>query len=174
MARIMKPAVASAIHGLIALLILGDPASAFDMRDCKLDAITFVDPWSNATFKPDRVGVDVYYSCGSTEELVENPDNPETCRGPYGDLFLQGTFNENGRTSQLLAVYSYHKNTAPCCGWSVFASGENTTLENRVTWLASGSAPRLGDWPFGSIANSWGTQGALDGVVALICEPDAS
>ncbi len=170
----VKSAFASSIHGLLVLTIFCGQASAFDMRECRLGAITFVDPWNHATFKPDRVGVDVYYFCGSNEELVENPDRLENCRGPYGDIFLQGTFHENGQTSQFLAVYSYHKGASPCCGWSVFASGENTELEKRATWLASGSAPRLGEWPFASIANSWGSKGDLDGVVALICDPEPS
>jgi hypothetical protein len=170
----LKSIFASSVRGLITLLFLGGQASAFDMRECRLDAVTFVDPWSNTTFKSDRVGLDIYYSCGSIEESVKNPDSIENCRGPYGDVFLQGTFYENGRASQFLAVYSYHKGTAPCCGWSVFASGENTEWESRATWLPSGSAPRLGEWPFASIANSWGTQGSLDGVVALICDPDVS
>ena len=88
-------------------------------------------------------------------------------------LFLQGTFKENGRASQFLAVYSYHKGAAPCCGWSVFASNENSEVKSQATWLSSGTAPNLGEWPFASIANSWGTQDELDGVVALICEPGA-
>lgn len=174
MTQNLKSAFAYSIHGLITLVFFSGQASAFDMRECRLDSITFVDPWSNATFKPDRVGLDVHYSCGSNEESVRSPDSLENCRGPYGDVFLQGTFHENGQASQFLAVYSYHKGTAPCCGWSVFASGENIELENRATWLSSGSAPRLGEWPFASIANTWGSQGSLDGLVALICDPDAN
>lgn len=174
MARTKTVAFASCIAGLSIVFSLVGQASAFDMRECRLDAITFVDPWSLATFKPDRVGLDINYSCGSNEESVRNPDGLKNCRGPYGDVFLQGTFHENGRASQFLAVYSYHKGTAPCCGWSVFASGENIELENRATWLSSGGAPRLGEWPFASIVNSWGTQGSLDGVVALICVPDSN
>ena len=57
------------------------------MRDCRLDEITFINPWRLVTFKLDRVGLDVYYACGSTEELVETPAGSETCRGPVGDLF---------------------------------------------------------------------------------------
>ena len=158
---------------LIAALAAGD-ASAYDLGTCPMDALKFVHPESKAQFRPDRVGTDLYFACGVEEEITKEPANPADCLGPYGDIMLEGTFNGNGHEDRLIAVYSLHKGTVPCCGWSVFGADENAKLEERTDWLRLGAAPKLSEWPFASIYNDWGSRDDLNGVVAQICDPGVS
>lgn len=143
-------------------------ALAFDMQTCRLDAVTFVDPWDRREFPVERVGTDFYYACGDEETISHDPADASRCRGPYGDIMLEGSLLQGDRELRFVAVYSVYKSTAPCCGWSVYAAG-SPDIEKRVTWLPKGTAPPLGDWPFASIYNSWGDKGELDGFVAMIC-----
>lgn len=157
--------------GLALASLLAGQAAAYDMRSCPLDALTFVNPWSEAEFQPNRVGVKLYYACGPEEKIVTSPTDTADCTGPFGELMLEGIFADNGQETRLLAMYTVYKGTSPCCGWSVFAPGEEPEIEARAVWLDQGAAPRLGEWPFASIENDWGTRDDMDGVVALICDP---
>lgn len=151
-------------------MVCAAKAAAYDMRDCPLDALTFVDPWSHSYFRPELVGVNLYFFCDGDRRIVRSQTNPGGCSGPYGDVMPKGFFVDAGNTSSLLAVYSYYRGASPCCGWSVFSAGEKPDIEGMTDWLPSGAAPRLSEWPFASIVNTWGTRNDMDGVVALICE----
>ncbi|WP_157971164.1 hypothetical protein [Pseudogemmobacter bohemicus] len=155
--------------------LLAGQAAAFDMRDCPLDRVIFVDAWSKTRFAPERIGLDVYYACGPQEALQDDsPGVRSDCYGPYGNIILQGSYPENGDEGHFTAVYSLLKGTSPCCGWSVYPTAEAGEIEAATTWLNPGEAPKLGDWPFGGITNAWGSSEALDGLVALICRPEIS
>lgn len=159
-----------AVMGALTGLAFG-PASAFDLQSCPLDALTFVDTWTREEFPVARVGTDFYYACGEDEVISHDPAAADTCRGPYGDLMLEGSVITADREQHYVAVYSVHKGNAPCCGWTVYAAGR-PDIERRVTWLPKGSSPVLGDWPFASIHNSWGDRSELNGFAALKCTID--
>jgi hypothetical protein len=152
----------------LALVFLHGPAAGFDMQSCPMDKLTFVDPWTRTEFPVARVGTDFYYACGDDNEISHDDADATNCRGPYGDIMLEGSVLKGEQEKRLVAVYSIHLNTAPCCGWAVYDAGR-PDLEKRVAWLEKGNSPSLREWPFASIHNSWGDKSDLDGFAALKC-----
>lgn len=145
-------------------------AVAFDMRECGIDALTFVHPWSKGEFHSLRVGLDVYYLCGPEAAQTDVPSDPSVCRGPYGNLVLEGRLEENGSAEEFTAIYSFLESASPCCGWSVYGVAEAPEISFDTIWLAKGTAPLLREWPIGAISNAWGTRNDLDDMVPLICD----
>lgn len=158
-ARALWPAIAILAAGATEL-------RAFDMRECQVDALTFVNSWSSETFEVERVGTSFYYLCGEAQAITRDPADPSLCRGPYGSLLLDGQHNSGKRYT---AIYELHSSGAPCCGWSIFPEDAHREMPEKVTWLKPRTAPRLRDWPIDAIHNDWGPQTALDGMTALVC-----
>jgi hypothetical protein len=148
---------------------------AADLRDCRLDALGFVDPWGgDDRFFVERVGAFQVWLCFDAKgemTQVEQPKEGADCQGPYGDLVLEGRYE--GWSDELLpgmtAIWSVQP-AAPCCGWEVFPSAAAPAERlARVTWYAPGAAPVLGTIPTASITQEYGEQHLVNPLVALIC-----
>ena len=149
--------------------------SAADMRDCRLDALTFVDPWGgDDRFTVTRVGTARAYLCfddnGAMVETAK-PKEGADCQGPYGDLVLEGRYE--GWSDELLlgmtAIW-YEKPAAPCCGWDVFPTTEAPTERlAKVTWFTKGSVPVLGTFPTAAIEVENGETILINPLIALVC-----
>jgi hypothetical protein len=140
--------VTARLAGLLVGVLAATSASAasLDIRDCPLDTLVFVDPWANSTFEVDRVGRSETWSC---PDGVKPPDM--TCRGPFGDTVLQGTYAEYGGAEQvpMTAVYSVIA-AVPCCGWNVAEGRTGDQVEN-FRWLDATEMPVLRSVPWLSI-----------------------
>ena len=76
---------------LILHLLIAGPVSAFDMRDCPLDRLTFIDSWAKGQFEVVRSGSRPYFICGDARERVDGtPPNADDCVGPFGLTVLDG------------------------------------------------------------------------------------
>jgi len=140
-------------------------AASADMRTCRLDALSFVDPWTGSRFDVERVGESRYFVCESG--LVESSEieSPPNCQGPYGSLFLEGQYDDGVHA----VAHWYVIPAAPCCGWEVTAPGEINSTGGDVHWYAPGSAPLLGNRGFASIETTVGSMAVSNPLIALIC-----
>jgi hypothetical protein len=122
-------------------LTLAGPASAgiIDMRDCRLDTVTFIDPVAGGAFTVRRVGRNS--SC--TRKAV--------CDGRLGDLVLAGRLSEPGEAPLIVYAIWHTEPAAPCCGWRVLAEKEGRKLAARAGFHWLDRAPRLGETGFASI-----------------------
>jgi hypothetical protein len=148
---------------------------AADMRDCRLDALTFVDPWGgDDRFVVTRVGTVRAYLCFDENGAMVDTDVPRVgadCQGPYGDLVLEGRYE--GWSDELLPGMTaiWHESpAAPCCGWDVYPTSEAPAdrLE-KVTWFAADSAPVLGTIPTATIEVESGEPILVNPLIALVC-----
>lgn len=136
--------------GSAAVLLMASMADAagqrIDLRDCPLDTVVFVDPWAGGTFKVKRVGTDYSYLC---EDETKPPD--DTCRGPYGDLVLEGEYSdsEDAPGQTLYARYNVIP-AVPCCDWNVHKP-EEMQFGVGFKWLAGKDVPLLKQQPWLSI-----------------------
>lgn len=121
-----------------------------DMRDCKLDALTFFDSWvDGAQFKVERVGETRVYWCVDSDGIgtkTKNPTENANCRGPFGDLLLEGTFD--GSPNEMTVIWSVIDGV-PCCGWNAYSTNQihnhiSSDLLSDVEWFPKGTAPTLG------------------------------
>lgn len=119
---------------------------AIDLRDCPLDTTVFVDPWAGQTFRVKRVGTDYSYMC---PDGLEPPD--EMCRGPFGDLVLEGerSDSEDSPGETMYAVYTIIAGV-PCCDWYVHKPDE-MKFGSGFKWLEAKDVPLLRDQPWLSI-----------------------
>lgn len=151
-------------------------AQAGDMRDCRLDALSFVDPWGDGgTFTVERVGDARAFLCyEATGDIVRmhNPAEGEDCLGRYGDLIFEGSFV--GWADELLpgmtAIWS-ESPAAPCCGWEVFPSAEVPPERLAdVIWFDEANAPVLGTIPTAMIEVTTDDTPFVNPLIALICD----
>jgi hypothetical protein len=132
------------------LAVIASPAASatIDIRDCPLDTLVFVDPWvGESTFTVARVGANREWQC---KEGVTPPD--DSCRGPYGDLVLEGTYRqyESSEPQTMSAVWSVIDGV-PCCDWNVEEGTASAAAASGFTWFGKDDAPRLKDMPWLSI-----------------------
>jgi len=151
---------------MLAVLALGGSASSatIDIRDCPLDTLVFVDPWvAGSYFAVSRVGANQSWLC---EEGVQPPD--ESCRGPYGDLVLEGSYRqyESSQPETMSAVWSVIDGV-PCCDWNV----EKGTVDGAdgFKWFGKEDAPLLEDMPWLTIESDHGEDFG-NPLVAATCE----
>lgn len=148
----------------------------FDMRQCPLDTITFVDPWAGGDFAVTEVGTNYSYLCRSGWQ----PHAPagEECSGPYGELILKGTLRQYaGSESQTaFAVWNVIKG-APCCWWEAFPADAEQSLSSgeNFEWLEKGNMPTLGEFGFASIDGDSTSNEAFSSLfgnpmMAMLCE----
>jgi hypothetical protein len=122
-----------------------------DMRDCRLDTVTFIDPVAGGTFAVARVGRNVNYLCkGGVRTDAEADD---ICAGPFGDLVLAGRLGEPGETPRNVFAVWHMEKAAPCCGWRILEerAGRKFAALPGFRWLDGVRAPRLGQVGFASI-----------------------
>ena len=137
-----------------AALVVGTiPSAGFgaDIRDCRLDALTFFNFDENSyvveQFKVEKVGETWSYWCDASEGISVKTDNPienAYCRGPFGDLLLEGNFD--GTPNKMTVIWSVIP-ALPCCGWSAYPTSQihmSTGLLSDVEWFPKGTAPTLG------------------------------
>lgn len=127
-------------------LALAVPAMAgtVDMRDCRLDTVTFIDAVIGGAFTVERVGRNVNYLCKDGARTEIGAD--DICAGPFGDLVLAGKLSEPGETPRsIFAVWRMEK-AAPCCGWRILEeqAGSKLAALRGFRWLDGARAPRLG------------------------------
>ncbi|MCP5037973.1 MAG: hypothetical protein GY945_10280 [Rhodobacteraceae bacterium] len=148
-----------------------------DMRDCRLDALSFVDPWGGAVFQVERVGEAMDYYCGEGQgELVvtKDPTEASACRGPYGDLMLEGSYkgSPDDDARKVTAIWSVIWGS-PCCGWEAY---ETTRVPAqrlaKINWYPKGTAPPLGTQPYASIDEVYGENPFFNPLIALACAHD--
>lgn len=125
-------------------------ARSFDMRTCPLDAVTFTDPWAGESFEVAKVGTNYQYDCPSG--MKPSPPANEECRGPYGDLILEGTYTRDTEKQTAYAIYTTIPGV-PCCGWSTTNKKEDLVraTQKNFHWFSSKDMPQLGKYPFASI-----------------------
>jgi hypothetical protein len=123
-----------------------------------------------------RVGTSYTYSCESG--YVEQPIPGEECRGPFGDMVLEGRLRkyEDEPTQTVFAIWTVIDG-APCCGWSARdeASGQSLTQQQNFTWLGEENILTLRDLRFADIYfREYGEGQSLLGnpKVAMKCELD--
>lgn len=155
--RKYRAPVASAKKVIAALLLTSLSsttvlAETFNMANCRVSAVTFVDPWAKTTFEVEKVGTNYYYDCHDGK-LVDEQKADGSCR-QFGNLVLQGKEREQDSDvgQDMLAIY-YVEPAAPCCGWQVLKPGSNDAKEAlaEVTWLKPEEAPALHENGFASI-----------------------
>jgi hypothetical protein len=172
----MRKSIISAVLVLPLISASAGAGEVIDVRDCPLDTVTFIDPWAEGEFAVTRVGTSYEYSCESG--YAEQPIAGEECRGPFGDLVLEGRLREyEGSPAQMaFAIWTVIEGS-PCCGWSVMdeASGQSLTQQQNFTWLDDDSIPILRDLRFADISFRDYAEGqSLFGnpKVAMKCELD--
>jgi len=84
--------LSSVVIAFGALTHASQAGQVINMRQCPLDALTFVDPVAGAEFTVTRVGTNSHYLCDSGPTDI--PPADEQCSGPFGDLVLQGNDSE--------------------------------------------------------------------------------
>jgi hypothetical protein len=128
-------------------------ARTVDIRECPLDTITFVDPWAGGTFEVRKVGADYHYACSSGIKL--SPSATEDCKGPLGDLIVEGEYRPYGDDTERQTVFAIYTtiNGSPCCGWSSVSGTEASVLSGRKNfkWFSAKNMPTLGHERFASI-----------------------
>jgi hypothetical protein len=117
-----------------------------DLRDCPLDTVVFIDPWAGQIFKVKRVGTDYSYIC---EDGFKPPS--EMCRGPFGDLVLEGerSYSEDSPGETMYATWSVIAGV-PCCDWYVHKP-EEMKFVGGFKWLEPKDVPLLREQPWLSI-----------------------
>ncbi|KUF10915.1 hypothetical protein [Pseudoponticoccus marisrubri] len=155
---------------ILCLLLLPVCGQAADLRECRLDALSFVDPWGGARFDVRRVGTYAFLLCPEGVRPDQPGPVPSECRGRFGSIVLDGQLKDrdDGPGERLLAEY-YTMPAAPCCGWELFRPGDKPALEADLTWYAPGSAPVLGTQPFASIESGDYTEISVNPLHALVC-----
>jgi hypothetical protein len=147
----MRRGSASAALAALGLVLsgFGDTVAAaqFDIRDCPLDKVTFVDPWTGSTFAVKQVGANQEWLCPDRE----NPPSA-LCSGPFGDLVLEGEYRHTTLSDPVMmsAVWTVVK-AVPCCGWSVEEGRSKASGAERFRWMAGADVPTLRDMKFLSI-----------------------
>ncbi len=153
--------------GLTALCVASCASAAtIDIRDCPLDTLVFVDPWvAGSEFTVTRVGANREWQC---EAGVTPPD--DSCRGPYGDLVLEGMFKQYGssKPEAMSAVWSVIDGV-PCCGWNVEKGTASASTADGFTWFGKADAPLLKDMPWLTIESDYGEDFG-NPLVAATCE----
>ncbi len=138
---------------------------AWDIRDCPIGDVTFVDPWAGYEFHVNSVGGSYRYQCDEAG-WVDNDIETDLCRR-FGFTALVGEkIDTDGIKSlgRFVAVY-YIAPAAPCCGWEV----KTETLFNessdsrKVEWFTARTMPKLSSFPFASI------EGMGNDLLALKC-----
>lgn len=123
-----------------------------DIRDCPLDTMVFLDPWAEQVFKVKRVGTDYSFSC---EDETKPPD--DSCRGPYGDLVLEGEWSDwKGPPGETMYATYRVIDGVPCCDWHVTKQQE-TKFGPGFKWLEPKDVPLLKTQPFLSIESGYDT-----------------
>lgn len=119
---------------------------SIDIRDCPLDTIVFADPWAGQTFKVTRVGTAYSYMCA---DGFQPPS--EMCRGPLGDLVLEGELSDSAeaKSETMFATYTVIAGV-PCCDWSV-SKPEEMKFADGFKWLEPKDVPLLREQPWLSI-----------------------
>lgn len=136
---------------IVCFCSFGAQAKTIDIRDCSLEGLTFVDPWAGGSFTVRKVGTAYAYNC---PEGVVVPN--DECRGPYGDLVLEGDYRENSNDGPVTksAIWSVIP-AVPCCGWNVL-QGAYLPSEKGFAWLTGSAVPKLADMSFLSIESESG------------------
>lgn len=117
-------------------------AGGYDMRNCALDNLTFIDPGSGGSFEVQRVGASYVYQCG--DEFVDEPIAGELCRR-LGETVLGGVLDAYGAIDssppeKAYAVF-YVDAANPCCGWRL--ESERTLDKGQYVWLHGEDVPTL-------------------------------
>ena len=143
----------SLINIILAALAVGStiPSVGFgaDMRDCKLDALTFFDPWvGRGQFTVERVGETLSFWCVDGDGIgakTKKPTDAANCRGPFGDLLLEGSFDRS--PNEMTVIWSVIAGV-PCCGWEAYPTSQVPARHlSDVEWFPKGTAPALGSLP---------------------------
>ena len=135
---------------LLLALLLAPSASAWDIRDCPLSSLTFVDPWGGARFEVAQAAQSVFYLCDGMREVVAT-EQPEGCAGPYGEVLLAGRLTDpvHGKR-QLIARYTQFP-AALCCLWNYQPQAGTVPYTAEAAWYSHGQGPTLRQWPFAAI-----------------------
>jgi hypothetical protein len=141
-------------------------AASFDIRDCRLDLVTFVEPWAGASFAVKRVGTRHTWLCpeGKTAE-------GGGCDGPFGDLVLEGVFTpSNGTPPRTMTATRTVLKALPCCSWSVEEGPSSLVGKAGFKWLERVDVPALRT--LSSLSIEAGDYGSDFGVAvhAAICD----
>ena len=160
---------------LILFFLFAGPVSAFDMRDCPLDRLTFIDSWAKGQFEVVRSGSRPYFICGDARERVDGtPPNADDCIGPFGLTVLDGVLKDASGKQGAWAIFYADYQTAPCCGW-VFESVEgNKNLPAGVIWHGPGTSPTLGSFAFDTIDDMLGDLEGKNSMAPMVCREDIS
>ncbi|MCB1390800.1 MAG: hypothetical protein KDK12_16925 [Rhodobacteraceae bacterium] len=141
-----------------------EPLWAADMRDCRLDALSFIDPWGGERFDVERVGERRQFWCDDHWVPYEQGDR-QRCSGPFGELLLSGRF-DHGEVAVM--VYSVSA-SAPCCVWDLYSPEEAQQRFPDIPWYPPGEAPLLRSRGFASIESQWGSIPGHNPLIALAC-----
>lgn len=125
------------LAALLLSVTFAAPATAFDMRDCPLDRVTFLEPWSGTAFTVKTVAQDRFWICGAMR--VPDAEGRGECSGPFGNIALGGTVGPasgEGRMVPVTFVWQVIKG-APCCGWHAYLPDDSGLTD----LLSSAAAP---------------------------------
>lgn len=144
---VRRVGVLGAFVGISAILGSVANGAAFDLRECPLDKLTFVDPWVGDSFKVDRVGIDYTYRCG--DEYVDEPIEGQACV-QFGRTALEGDLRDADGVEKYHMLSIWYVETAnPCCGWvQEWLTPESVAAYD---WVEGADVPLLGQMPFASI-----------------------
>lgn len=172
MRRTRFPRILAIVLGMTAPLT----SQAGDMRDCRLDALSFVDAWGGGgTFTVDRVGDARAFLCSDAKGdfvKTQTPAEGADCLGRFGDVILEGRFVGWADELQpgMTAIWS-EAPAAPCCGWEVYPTAQVPPDRLAgVSWFAKGSAPTLGTIPTAMIEVTTDDTPLVNPLIALICD----
>ena len=98
--------------GLLVALA-ASPATAFDLRDCPVDRVTFLDYWAGTTFEVSEQLSGLQNHCLRDGEMVIEAEDGIDCRR-LGEVSLAGVMDGQ----EVVATYTVEWG-APCCGWRV-------------------------------------------------------
>lgn len=171
------PRISALILSLPIAVTLAGPAVAADMRDCPMDALTFIDPWFEERFEVNAVGADERLMCDGEFIPAAAAANPDSCDGPFGYTFLFGHFSSAAPFAAdtpddpkaALAVWSVLP-AAPCCDWELFPVNAFPADHWQGAVLSTpGNAPTLRSIGTATIESAYGQLADIAPLVALDC-----
>lgn len=146
--------IISFLFSLTVFLIPSISLAQYDLRDCPVGLLVFVDPWAGDEFQVKRVATNYTYRCDNAG-FVNSPVDGDIC-SRYGSLILFGTVTNSRpyqqKNEDMIAVWNVMP-AAPCCGWDWLSpdTSEAKQYLRGIKWQDVRKTELLGKLPFASI-----------------------
>lgn len=118
--------------------VLATPTLAFDMRDCPLNRLVFMDYWTGAQFNVEQSFGGLKYICPVEGGHIEQDNPGPDCRR-LGKIHLAGDLVErgwNGARNEIAVVATYHRIWgSPCCEWLLTSEEDFVSNPNNASDL---------------------------------------